>query len=154
MTGSQGDWRVRWPHLSFHNRGLLENGRCSIELDWTTSRLRGRVQPEGKAASTIDEQVRSPLYNSASFDLIVRASPLAMGYAVAVPSYVPSRGIVTLTAKVVGDDMIDGQATWRVDADFTGMSVSFWVAKTSRRLLKQVMHVAPGADIEFLAPAP
>jgi len=77
-----------------------------------------------------------------------------MGYAVAVPSYVPSRGIVTLTAKVVGDDMIDGQATWRVDADFTGMSVSFWVAKTSRRLLKQVMHVAPGADIEFLAPAP
>jgi hypothetical protein len=129
------------------------SSREVVELDWTTTGLRGRLQPEGKPSTMIDEPLRSTIYNSASFDLVVRASPLAAGYTVAVPSYVPSRGVVTLTARVAGDETIDGQAAWRVDADFTGMAVSFWVAKKTRRLLKQVMHVAPGADIEFLAPA-
>lgn len=119
-------------------------------LDWADGRIRGRSQSMGAAAVPVDEVFPASAYNSASFDLILRASPLALGYDVAVPAYISSRGVVTLTAKVVGEELIGDEAAWRVDADFTGMAVTFWIAKSSRRLLKQVMHTAPGTSIEFL----
>jgi hypothetical protein len=122
-----------------------------VQLDWTQGRLRGNIQTDGKAASTVNEDATAGVYNSASFDVILRASPLATGYALALPAYVPGRGIATLTANVVGDEPVDGQSSWRVDADFSGLAVTFWIAKNSRQLLKQVIHVAPGIDIEFVA---
>lgn len=125
-----------------------------VRLDWLGSHLRGRIETEGKAPVAVDEQLRSRVYNGASFDTMIEASPLAANYAVEIPAYVPGRGVVTLTAKVVGEEMIDGQASWRVDADFTGLAVTFWIAKSSRRLLKQVLHAAPGTDIEFIATLP
>jgi hypothetical protein len=139
-------WSTLQPR-SYHSIASSE----VVNLVWAGGRLRGRVQAPGKPTTSIDEDIEPTVFNGASFDMLLRASPLAMNYSVTVPAYVPSSGVVTLTAKVVGEEVIDGQATWRIDADFTGMSVSFWIGKTSRRLLKQLIHVAPGADIEFVA---
>ncbi|MDQ3951257.1 MAG: hypothetical protein M3282_13065, partial [Gemmatimonadota bacterium] len=49
-------------------------------------------------------------------------------------------------------DRIGTALCWRVDAEFTGMPVTFWVDQQSRRLCQQVMHVQPGVQILF-APA-
>jgi hypothetical protein len=133
---------------SYHSRSSHE----VVQLDWSAGRLRGKVQSEGKPSATVDEDSKAGMYNSASFDVILRASPLAANYSLAVPAYVPGSGVATLTARVVGEEAIDGQSAWRIDADFTGLSVTFWIAKNTRQLLKQVMHVAPGTDIEFVVP--
>ena len=139
---------------SYHSVGSRASSSDTIRLDWSANRLRGRVVLESKPAIAIDEDVKSPHYNSASFDVLLRASPLAAGYSVDVPAYVPGRGVVKLTANVVREEQVAGQASWRVDADFGGLSVTFWIAKTSRQLLKQAMHITPEADIEFVsAPA-
>jgi hypothetical protein len=138
-----------------HARSVRTAGSRAIEeLDWKGDRVTGAVEQKGKAERGIDERVpEGGGYSSASFDVILRASPLAEGYAVAVPAFSGQEGAAVLTARVVGSEDISGYGeTWRVDADFSGMSVSFWISKTSRRLVRQVMRIAPGAEIHFVAP--
>jgi hypothetical protein len=137
---------------SYHSVSSRSSSSDTIRLEWGGNRLRGRVALESKPAIAVDDELKSPQYNSASFDVLLRASPLAAGYSVDVPAYVPGRGVLKLTAKVVGEEDIAGQASWRVNADYGGLSVTFWIAKTSRQLLKQAMHITPEADIEFVSP--
>jgi len=138
-----------------HARSVRTAGSRAIEeLDWKADRVTGTVEQQGKAERGIDERVpEGGGYSFASFDVILRASPLADGYAVAVPAFSGQEGAAVLTARVVGSEDVSGYGdTWRVDADFSGMSVSFWISKTSRRLVRQVMRIAPGAEIHFIAP--
>ena len=138
-----------------HARSVRTVGSRAIEaLDWKGDRVTGSVEQNGKAERGIDEVVPTGGgYSSASFDVILRASPLVEGYAVDVPTFSGQDGAAVLTARVVGSEEISGYGdTWRVDADFSGMSVSFWISKTSRRLVRQVMHIAPNAEIHFVAP--
>jgi hypothetical protein len=138
-----------------HARSVRTAGTRAIEeLDWKGNRVTGTVEQNGKAGRGIDERVpEGGGYSSASFDVILRASPLTDGYAVAVPAFSGQEGAAVLTARVVGSEDISGYGdTWRVDADFSGMSVSFWISKTSRRLVRQIMRIAPGAEIHFVAP--
>jgi hypothetical protein len=81
--------------------------------------------------------------------MILRASPLMKNYSVRIPTYVPNRGEVIVAASVLGEEVLGEFRTWRIDADFGGLSVSFWIDTTTRQLRKQIMHVAPDADIEF-----
>jgi hypothetical protein len=54
-----------------------------------------------------------------------------------------------LTGKVIGAETLAGLGdTWRVDANFGGISVTFWIAKTSRRLIREIVRVSP--EIEFV----
>ncbi|MGH7650670.1 MAG: hypothetical protein ACREMS_02390 [Gemmatimonadaceae bacterium] len=151
ILGSRLDTIVdSWPRLeprSYHS----VSSRDTVFLDWSASRLRGKVRVEGKPVISVDE-VADTVYNAASFDLILRASPLASNYSVVVPAYIPGRGVVRLTAKVGDEENVHGQNAWRVDADFMGMPVTFWIGKATRQLLRQVMHVAPNVDIEFVVP--
>jgi len=144
-------WSTLEPR-SYHSVSSRLSSGEKIQLDWSGNRLRGRIEPDKQPATAVDEEVKSPQYNSASFDVLLRASPLAAGYSVDVPAYIPTRGVVKLTAKVAGEEEVAGQASWRVDADFAGVPITFWIAKTSRQLLKQVMHITPEADIEFVVP--
>ena len=144
-------WSTLEPR-SYHSVSSRLSSGEKIRLDWSGSRLRGRIEPDNKPAITVDEDVKSPHYNSVSFDVLLRASPLAAGYSVEVPAYVAGSGVSKLTAKVVGEEEVAGQASWRLDADFNGLPVTYWIAKTSRQLLKEVMHITPEADIEFVSP--
>lgn len=140
-----------WTSLSprkYHSHSSSE----TVQLDWEGTRLRGITKANDKPSLTaVDEEFRQDAYDGASLDLILRASPLAPNYTVAVPVYVETRGIITVTAKVAAEEIVDGHPSWRVDADFGGMPVSFWIAKDTRQLVKQVMHIS-GAEIEFIAP--
>jgi hypothetical protein len=141
------------PALSARSVRTL-GSRASETLDWQNGRVHGAVEENGKPGRAIDAAVPAGgWYSSASFDLILRASPLAEGYAVSVPAFSGQQGPAVLTARVVGSEPISGYGdTWRVDADFSGMSVTFWISKTSRQLVRQVMRIAPGAELHFVAP--
>jgi hypothetical protein len=90
------------------------------------------------------------VYNGATLDLLLRASPLALGYEVEVPAFIPEHGVVRIRARVAGSDTVPGAGVyWRVNADFAGLPVTFWIDQTNRRLGRQTLRPGPDVRLEF-----
>jgi len=121
-------------------------------VEWRDGRVVGVVEQSGKATRQVDTAAASGVYSSASFDLIVRAAPLAQGYALTIPAFSGRQGAKTVSAKVVASETLPRLgATWRVEANLGGRSATYWIAKDSRRLVQQLVRVTPGIEILFLA---
>lgn len=65
-----------------------------------------------------------------------------------------SRVVTPLSARVVDEETIGGERCWRVQADFSGTPVTFWIGQTSRRLRQQVMVLRPDMQILFRTAGP
>jgi hypothetical protein len=121
-------------------------------LEWRDGRVVGVVEQSGQAPRQIDTAAASGVYSSSSFDLIVRAAPLAQGYELTIPAFSGRQGAKTLSAKVAASETLPRLgATWRVEADLGGRSATYWIAKDSRRTVRELVRVRPGLDILFLA---
>jgi hypothetical protein len=142
----------RYPDLAPRTvRSWSDDGGTETTV-WRAGRVTGVLEQPNKPQRSIDTTVAASVYSSASFDLILRASPLAEGYEVAVPAYSGRQGAKNLTAKVVATEMIAGFGdTWRVDANFGGLSVTYWIAKTSRRVVRRIVRVTPETELLFTA---
>ena len=71
-----------------------------------------------------------------------------------MPTFSGRQGSHVLTAKVTGSEDVEGHGeTWRIEADLAGLPVTFWISKSSRRLVRQILHVSPVLQIMFVAPA-
>lgn len=120
--------------------------------EWRGGRIVGVVEQSGKPARQIDMAAPGGAFSSASFDLVVRAAPLVDGYAVTVSAFSGRQGAKTVSARVAASEtLFPFGATWRVEADFGGRAATFWITKDSRRLVRQLVHVAPGLEILILA---
>jgi hypothetical protein len=141
----------RFPDLVPRSVASRSDGGGTETLLWREGRLTGSVGQPGQAKRLIDTTVAFSLYSGASFDLIVRASPLADGYSIATSGYSGRKGARRFSARVVGSEKLPNFGdTWRVDADYGGLPVTFWIAKSSRRLVRQLIHVASGTELLFL----
>ena len=99
------------------------SNRGTERLDWQTNRVVGVVEEPDAPARSIDSPRPTGWYSSASFDLILRASPLAEGYRISVPSFSGLQGSHVLTANVAASEPVEGAGdTWRIEADFAGPS--------------------------------
>lgn len=140
LSGVQVDTLVdAWPTLlPFVHRSY--SARAIEQLAFAARNVTGTIrQPTGDSL-LVSKTLPDVVYNSASFDLILRASPLADGWRTIVPTFLPSaRTVVEMQARVTGSGRQGGVECWRVDAEFTGMPVTFWIAKADRRLMHQVM---------------
>ena len=126
----------------------------AIELiAFSSSRAIGWMwQPTGDSLR-IDVPLNGRTFSSSSFDLVLRASPLADGWRTSVPAFVTSsRAVVPMTARVNGKEVVDGVSCFRVDAEFQGMPVTFWIAEASRRMCKQEMRPQVGLVLLFRSP--
>jgi len=120
--------------------------------EWRDGRIVGAVEQGGRRVRQIDTTAAGGAYSSASFDLILRAAPLANGYAITLPAFSGRRGGKTVSAKVVGSEILRPfGATWRLDVDFGGRSAMFWITKDSRRLVRQRVTAAFGIDFLIVA---
>jgi len=126
------------------------SGRSSDALTWSNGRITGFVAELGKSRRSIDEGGADSVFNGASVDLILRASPLANGYAVTIPTFSGAQGLTAVNARVAGSESVGGIDSWRVDASFADLPVTFWIEKVSRRLVRQVMRPADDVEIEFI----
>ena len=121
-------------------------------VEWRNGRLTGVVDQSGRPTRQIDTATAGAVYSSASFDLILRAAPLANGYTITLPAFSGRQGPKTVSAKVAGSETLPRfGATWRLDVDFGGRSATFWITKDSRRLVRQLVRAAPGVDFLILA---
>lgn len=119
---------------------------------WRSGRIVGVVEQSGKPTRQIDMAAPGGAYSSASFDLVVRAAPLVDGYTVTVSAFSGRQGAKTVSARVAASEtLFPFGATWRVEADFGGRAATIWITKDSRRLVRQLVHVAPGLEILILA---
>jgi hypothetical protein len=121
-------------------------------MEWRDGRLTGAVEQNGRVVRQIDTAAVDGIRSSASFDLILRAAPLANGYAVTLPAFSGRQGAKMVSAKVVGSETLSPfGATWRLEVDFGGRSAMFWITKDSRRLVRQRVNAVPGVDFLIVA---
>lgn len=89
--------------------------------EWRNGRVVGVVEQGGNTTRQVDTAAASGVYSSASFDLILRAAPLAQGYTLTIPAFSGRQGAKTLSAKVAATEMLPGIGeTWPVEADVGG----------------------------------
>lgn len=122
-------------------------------LEFGDGRATGWMRLANGDSVTIDAPLPAGSYNASTFDLVLRASPLSEGWEAVIPVFLPNtRSVSELRARVAGSEIVDGSDTWRVDAEFTGMPVTFWVDKETRALRQQTMRIRPDVVILFTAP--
>ncbi|MDH5197781.1 MAG: hypothetical protein OEY20_11055, partial [Gemmatimonadota bacterium] len=119
-------------------------------LDFTTGHVTGWLRLVDGDSVGVDAPLPQPVYNSATFDVVLRASPLRDGFAVEMPGFLAStRGVAPLSARVTGTGLVAQRDCWIVRAEFAGMPVTFWIDVNTRQLRQQVMQVRPGMQILF-----
>ena len=116
--------------------------RSAEFLDFEPGRVRGWLRLANGDSVPVDAALPAAVYRASAFDLVLRAAPLAEGWSAKVPVFMSStRTVVPLHARVVALEAVGGEPCWRVDVYFAGLPVSFWVARDSRALRKQLMYV-------------
>lgn len=119
-------------------------------LDYSGQRVTGMIRGADGDSVIVDTSLPGVVFNSSSFDLVLRAAPLAEGWSATVPAFLPSsRSVVALTARVAGLETIGGQQCWRVEADFEGTPVTFWITQDGHKLRQQPMRIRPDVSILF-----
>lgn len=130
-------------------------------VDWfRASRVRarprhGRDGPRQRRLHRDRRAAPANVYNGASFDLVLRASPLSDAFEVTVPGFLAgTRSVTPLSARVTGVGAIAGHDCWVVSTEFAGLPVTFWIDVATRQLRQQVMHVRADMQILFAPPKP
>lgn len=133
-------------------RSVTDRGQETI--DFRGGRATGWLRLSNADSVAVD--VRLPAtgaFNASSFDLVLRAAPLRAGWTGTVPGFIAtSRAVTDFQARVTGTEVVDGEPCWRVQAEFGGTPVTFWIGTTTRVLRQQVMQVRPDVQILFRHP--
>jgi dipeptidyl aminopeptidase/acylaminoacyl peptidase len=132
------------------------NMRRTMSLDFRADSILGSVTPAGGTAQTVAVRADTALFDSNAIDLILRALPLAEGYAVRYPVYLhESGGKVWVTSRVMGSERIAGEGggmvdAWIVESKIGPQTVRVWVAKDSREVLQSVLDAGPGVQLKMV----
>jgi hypothetical protein len=113
-------------------------------LDFVPGRVTGSVAEAGKPAVPVNYPVPATVYNASTLDLVLRSADLREGWRAEVPiALALMESVARMPAAVVGVESVDGHPCWRVDANYFGMKVSFYIDQTTRQLRRQVMQIGP-----------
>ena len=132
------------------------NARRTMSLDFRGDSIVGSITPAGGTAQAIAIRADTALFDSNAFDLIVRALPLAEGYAVRYPVYLHEEGgKVWVTTRVIGSERMPaagGTTTdaWVVENKVGKRTVRYWIAKDSLHVLQNVLDAAPGVQLKVI----
>lgn len=108
----------------------------------------GRVLP-------IQVDLRSPVFEAHSVEMVLRVLPLVDGYAAELPVFHAGRQAEILVAvHVFGREVMEGPAgperAWKVKTDWDGVTQYYWIGAESRRLLRQFSEISEGVQLEFV----
>jgi hypothetical protein len=137
----------------------LENHRHNGAHDAVTVFARGtvhtRLVPSGGVAQVTDTTIAAPLFASGQLAALIRASPLASGYAATYQLYYgPPRAVRTAPFRVVGSEVVRARNgamidCWVVDANLSEGLNTFYVSKAGHRVVRLVNHEDPNAAFVF-----
>jgi hypothetical protein len=123
-------------------------------LDFAGATVTGTVTVAG-TAQPVNLTADVPVFDSNVLDVLMRALPLAEGYAVKVPIYLHEAGGRTwITARVT--DLIQADVdgarrdVWVVRADPMNRPIVQWITRDTRELLGTVVQVQPGVELRVV----
>jgi hypothetical protein len=150
VLGERVDTVVDQPGTLAPIRLRSRTARSQEFLDFADQRVIGWLRLANGDSVAVDESLPAMVYNSSSFDLVLRSAPLSEGWSAEVPAFLAStRRVLPLRARVDALERIGGEPCWRVEAEFVGMPVTFWIHEQSRALCQQVMQVNPDTQVLF-----
>lgn len=132
------------------------NARRTMSLDFRGDSIVGSVTPTGAAAQSVAVRADTALFDSNAIDLILRALPLADGYAVRHPVYLhEGGGKVWVTSRVTGSERLAAEGgamvdAWVVESKIGPQTVRVWIAKDSGEVLQSVLDAAPGVQLKMV----
>jgi hypothetical protein len=130
------------------------SNRQGTSLDFAGGHVNGSITLATGETVPIAQEIPDGVIGAASFDIALRASPLAAEWSGDFPAFLEdSRTVGTLHARSAGIHTIAGETCWRVQAEFAGLPVTFWISTRSRRLRQQLIVIEPDFAILF-APVP
>jgi hypothetical protein len=136
-------------------RHRSRTNRTREVLDFAGGQVRGWLWLANGDSVAVAAPVAPGTVNASAFDLVLRAADLRAGWSADVPAFLPhARATVILRPRVTGLEDVAGEPSWRVEADFTGMPVTFWIGQRSRALHQQVMQLRPDVAILFRRAGP
>ena len=137
--------------VSFNSR----SSQMIARIAFSASTAQGWIRTAGGDSIAVRVPLPEVVYDGASFDLIVRASPLRDGYALTVPIFMAGANSVgTVGGRVRGSQAIAGRDCWVFAATFGAMSVTFWIDKETRSLRQQLLQVTVDTAILLAPPRP
>lgn len=108
-----------------------------MQLEYTGTRIRGRIGPPDAPGMAIDTTLASLSFDSGNWDLVVRALPLAPGYAATFPVYSLETGAHVYGVRVIGATTLHGESAHIVIFQLGGQrEITVWIGASTRRLLQ------------------
>jgi len=106
-------------------------------LAFTGRRAKGSLAPEGFPGVPLDTLLATPFFDAGSWDLVLRALPLAPGVHVQLPVYDLDGGLHPVELRVTGRATVQGEAAHVVQFTLAANREStVWIGATSGRLLR------------------
>lgn len=132
--------------VSHHSR----TSRNMAFIEFSKNQAVGWLRLTNGDSASVAAAIAPGVINSSAFDLWLRAAPLALGWTAEVQAFEAfARTTLALHARVNGEEIVEGEPSWRVQADFGGTPVTFWIGKSSRSLRRQLMQLSPDRAILF-----
>lgn len=138
-------------------RHRSHNPQRVMRLDFDGKRITGDITPVSGEPTKIDEEFDIALFDSSPIDLIIRALPLAEGYGARIPTFIHEMGgKVIFQARVLRAEEVEVGDGRKVDAWVVesgrdvGPTSTYWIAKDTRELLRQVTSQGPGMELRFV----
>lgn len=129
-----------------HSSGMAE------EVHFGADSATGWMRTPGGDSVAVRESLPRVVYDGSSFDLVVRASDLADGFALTVPVFeVGSNAVSSVGGRVTGAEVVAGHECWVFKGHFSAMSVTLWIDKQSRQLVQQ--YLQPSVNFGILLTA-
>ncbi len=129
--------RARGLRPSFSSLDRLENGlRQTVTAEYDGSQVDLRIVGEPRLDTYERVQIISSALDDRTLPMLIRALPLAPGYATRLDTFRPVTGNQTsVILSVRGEEMVDVPAgsfeAWRVRLDFGEVEQELWVSQTA-----------------------
>lgn len=108
-----------------------------VALEFTGRRVRGRVGPVDAPTVPFDTVLPLPVFDAGNWDLLVRALPLAKGYAARLAVFDVDGGLRAYQIRVTGRTEVQGEDAHVVILTLArGRESVVWVGATSGRILR------------------
>jgi len=141
------------PHASFLERSNAA-GTETVDAQYAGPEVNMVLMSRSDVMSTQRMEIPSDVREMASLPMIVRALPLARGYATQLNAFTPIIGLLDrVTIRVVGDEQITVPAgsydSWVVIADTGDAVTRLWIAKSAPYPLVKYMDGRNKATFEL-----
>lgn len=98
---------------------------------------------------------KAPPYDAAMFDIMLRATDFAKDTTLSIQAFSAGQDtVLTLAAHFAGTERItvgeQSFETWKIEMDFAGMSSALWIEPQTRRLIRQIIRLREGIEMEMV----